>query len=692
MTTILPTYQGTGIQTQPVQTIGSQSNAPQTQAAPSTYVGQDGKTYANVTPINNSGTLTATFPQTASKTVPAPIVVTSDAANTHIGQMQNSSDQANTDVANHLATQNTPPPTLAGNAATSDTTDNTQPNTDAGNTTNYDSQIDDILSTLTDGSTTAQPNDLQQNTINDDNEGIAEDQQNQSQVADAINSINNGTYPLSTNEKAQVAQVATSYSGALKTAQQYAAAIQGGAMVAGATSGLQEYSPQTNLDNIQNAINAGQNKIGTINSQILDAQSKLTTALLNGDYKSATDLYKQISDNITARTTEINDIQKALDTETTNMRDNAKEAITAFISEQKNATTVSLAQAKADATAKQNTIDNAYKSGMLSVAEKKLADSELKTQQVNALANGPGVTMTATGADPTSQQEFLAALPGGPTGPEATYIKGLADYSFSPTSSPQKQYAGASGLTQAQALTLTKQYDPSYSEANYAAAAKYLASLKSTTGNTTGAGLGSAAKAINHLSALLAAMKGLNNTGVALSIPFTGLSVNSAKNAAENIFSPSTQTNLSTANTEASGVADELAKFFKGTGATDVQSIDDWKKTVNVNATPAQQQGLQQGALKLLTGQLDVAYSQYASALGNPPKDPLIPMETLTKLKGMGVDITPYVGTTVTNLTNFHDASPQNAQLMDQLVQANPQLANDPDAMLNTLTQNGIQI
>lgn len=631
-----------------------------------------------IIPPAPAGTLTATFPQPAAKTMPAPVVVTSDAANAHIGQMQTSTDQANADVANNLATQNQPPvaPTDASTTATPAATDAS----DTSTSTDYDGQINDILNSLTDGSTTAQPNDLQQSTLDDDNAGIAQAQQDQSQVADTINSINNGTYPLSTSEKAQVANVATTYSQALKTAQTYAQAIQGGATVAGAASGLQEYSPSINLGNIQNAITAGQAKISTINGQILDAQGKLTTSLLNGDYKSATDLYKQISDNITARTSEINSIQKAIDDQTTQMQSNAKEAITALIAEQ-----------KADATTKQNAVNNAYKSGMLSVAEKKLADTEIAKQQVDTAANGPAVTMTAIGADPTSQSQFLAQLPGGATGPEATYIKGLADYSFNPNTSPQKQSAGASGLTQAQALTLAKQYDPSYNEANYAAAAKYLASLKSTTANSTGGALGSAAKAINHLSALLTAMKGLNNTGLSIGLPYLG-SVNSIKNAAENTVNPTTQKNLATANTEASGVADELAKFFKGTGSTDVQSIDDWKKTVDVNATPAQQQGLQQGALKLLTGQLDVAYSQYASAMGNPPADPLIPMESLTNLKNMGVDITPYVGTTVTSLTNFHDASPQNAQLMDQLVQANPALANDPDAMLQTLTQNGIQL
>lgn len=626
------------------------------------------------TPGAMSGVLNATFPQATPKTIPPPIVVTSDAANEHIDQMQNSVNQSTADTAAHTAAVNTPV-TPATPADTSST-----PTNATTQTPDYDKEISDILGSLTDGSTTAQPTDLQQNVLDTDNAQVAQDQQTQSDVGDAINSMDAGTYPLTTNEKAQVAGVATSYADALAQAQKYAANVGEGAIVAGAQSGLQKYSPIENISNIQNAVSVAGQKIAAVNAKILDAQSKLTTALQNQDYKAATDLYKQIGDNITARTKEITDVQKTITDETTQMRDNAKTMLTTLISEQ-----------KMDATTKQNAVDNAYKSGMLSVAEKKLADAEIKTQQINAAANGPSVTMTATGADPTSQQQFLAQLPGGATGPEATYIKGLADYSFSPTSSPQKQYAGASGLTQAQALTLAKQYDPSYSEANYAAAAKYLASLKSTSGNTTGAGLGSAAKAINHLSALLDAMKGLNNTGVSIGLPYLG-SVNSIKNAAENTFSTKTQTNLATANTEAGGVADELAKFFKGTGSTDVQSIEDWKKNVDVNATPGQQEGLKQGALKLLTGQLDVAYSQYASALGNPPKDPLIPMETLTKLKAMGVDITPYVGTTVTSLTNFHDASPQNAQLMDQLIQTNPQLANDPDAMLNTLTQNGIQL
>lgn len=316
------------------------------------------------TPGAMSGTLNATFPQATTKTIPAPIVVTSDAANDHINQMNTSVNQSTADTAAHTAAVNTP---ITPTAPT-----DTGGKTDTPTGPDYDKEINDILTSLTNGSTTAQPSPLQQNVLDTDNAQVAQDQQTQSDVAGAINSMDAGTYPLSSNEKAQVAGVASSYADALTQAQKYVANVAAGATVAGAQSGMQQYSPNINIGNIQNAVSVAGQKVADINSKILDAQGKLTTALQNQDYKAATDLYKQIGDNITARNKEITDVQKAITDETTQMRDNAKTMLTTLISEQ-----------KMDATAAQNTVDNSYKSGMLSVAEKKLADAEIGKSTYN---------------------------------------------------------------------------------------------------------------------------------------------------------------------------------------------------------------------------------------------------------------------------------------------------------------------
>jgi hypothetical protein len=97
------------------------------------------------------------------------------------------------------------------------------------------------------------------------------------------------------------------------------------------------------------------------------------------------------------------------------------------------------------------------------------------------------------------------------------------------------------------------------------------------------------------------------------------------------------------ADTEKIGLTDEMAKFFKGTGSTDVGSIDSWGKTLDPNITPGGQKGMIQGTLDLFSGQLQTFIQQYTNVMGKSPDLGTIlqpqAVQTLSQFKNAGYKV-----------------------------------------------------
>jgi hypothetical protein len=180
------------------------------------------------------------------------------------------------------------------------------------------------------GLDTAGTSDQQQQIVAEDQAQIAADQQTQTQVNTQLDSMAAGTFPLTPTEQNQINGVRSSFNSALAAAQLYAKSVQMGATALVARNSLQMYSPKIALGTIQTAITAGQAKVEEVNSRINSAVSQLTTSLQNADYKTATELYKQIGDDITTRTKEIDAINKTVaDAQQTMLKANV-DAQTAF--------------------------------------------------------------------------------------------------------------------------------------------------------------------------------------------------------------------------------------------------------------------------------------------------------------------------------------------------------------------------
>lgn len=271
----------------------------------------------------------------------------------------------------------------------------------------------------------------------------------------------------------------------------------------------------------------------------------------------------------------------------------------------------------------------------------------------DASGNAISVDMDADGnPDPQAQATFLASLPGGAGGGVATLVQGLADYSINPAAFTTRNYAGATGMTQSQVLSLVKQYDPSYDEKQYASASAMQKNVSSgtysqtiTAANTLVSHLQDLQQALNDLytpsggdlnaSGLLA---GLNNKTV---VALQGLG---GGNASVKSF-----------NTFAQAVAEEAAKIYKGTASPSEGEINQWASTLSPTNSLAANQAAITAILKLMGGKLSTISQQYKQALGNTQGLQILTPSSAAILKSMGLDPNDYDPTYDGNQDDSHN-------------------------------------
>lgn len=442
--------------------------------------------------------------------------------------------------------------------------------------------------------------------------------------SDTIMNIQNGVIPLSAGDQAQVQGLKSQWDSLIQTQQQSNNQAQGSAMASAFRGGGGVGSDVMN--NISAVVSAGASKIASFQSQEAAAVAQLTQSLKDNDIKNIKTAYDTLS---AAQKDSQAALQKTIDDTTS--------AITAAQNEldKQQQYKLDVAKFNQDVTSSDRDYAEKVKTDAFDHAYK-MEDLALK-RQANTIAgqnNLPPVGVTATGKpDPASQQAFLNALPGGATGAMATGIKGLTSYTILPNTFSTRAVNGGPSQKQ-QFVTMAQQYDPTYDENQAPARAAYIKGLASTQAGTVGGAINSANKSINHLTAFV---NDLNKTGNTASS-----TVNWALNNTVGQLIPGNRTTLGAAKTEGLGVADELAKFFKGTGATDVSSVDAWKAQLSTNASPADVKGLTQGAINLLTGQLETLSEQYGRTMGKPATNGLLgpsAIANLSALKNQGYEV-----------------------------------------------------
>ncbi len=497
-------------------------------------------------------------------------------------------------------------------------------------------------------------------------------------VSNTITNLQNGTIPLTPGEQAQVDGLKSQWQTLLDQQTQANKNFTTGTQILAARSGVMQYAPGRYLGDVQKAISDGVNKVSDLMVKEASAVAALTQSLKDNDIKAVKDAFTAYQDASKTR-------QDALNSTIKDTQDAIKAAADAAAKQQD----YELNVAKFQETQSQDAFDQAFKIEQQKFAESQLAETKRHNQAQEGIdafkagqgAGGGGIgqnlssaTLSETGnPDPAAQQQVLGQIAQQYGPMTATAVKALANYEMNPAD----WKAGATkGMTRDQAVTLAKMYDPTYNEANYTVRATYLKNLASSQTGTVGSAINSANKSINHLTAFVTSMQTLPNGPVGF--------LNGFDNAMT--LNQGQRENITRAQTEGLGVAEELAKFFKGSGTVDVASIDAWKSQLSTNASPASVRGLTQGAVDLLSGQLQTLAEQYQSTMGKAPQtDFLNPSAraSLSNLKNQGykIDI-PGIG--YTDVKAFQKNDPDATQKMQsafQLLQS-AGLPTTPDNIL----------
>lgn len=473
-------------------------------------------------------------------------------------------------------------------------------------------------------------------------------------IHNSLAELANGTFPLTAPEQALMSSLQNSINQQVAAQKLANANYVGGITNAGIAAGRNQYAPEIELGNIANAVNVGLQKIADIESKGVQSMATLQMSFDDKNYQRVNEEYSTLTSYLKDKTAALQKMHDDVLAAAKDQRDNAQKMAQQAIDNQMNSE-------KFDYQKTQDAISNAFKQQQITETQRHNMETEALARAAQgggiggAVTGLPTVSMTASGIpDPQAQATFLASLPQD----VQTLVKGVADYTLNPNLAPQKNYKGASGLTQAQMLSLVKQYDPTYDEKAYATRQAYQKSLASNTSGTVGGAVNSANKSVNHLSSFVNSMSQIPNGVIA--------PINALDNTVT--LNQGVKQNIATAQTEGLGVADELAKFFKGSGTSDVSSINAWKNELSTNASPASVHGLTQGAINLLSGQLETLSEQYKNTMGKASPNSFIgasAMKNLQNLKNQGytVDIPgvnytdkdaylKYGGGTTDNLTN----------------------------------------
>ncbi len=482
-----------------------------------------------------------------------------------------------------------------------------------------------------------------------------------------------GTYPLTSAQQAQLDATKQQFDNLISQQRTTNQNYENGVRILGNVTGRSQYFPDIAMGEVQSAINSGLQKVG-------DLQSKEASTLAQMEEGFQTDNFKMVND---AHNTLLN-IEKSI-------VDNMKGVHDSIVAAQKDARdfnyrltqdniTNTLNSDKftwqqkvdqVDAQIRQSGLDETKRHNLAQEAE------TLVSQGLNNSGNLPTVNMTSSGLpDKAGQAAFLAQFPQD----LQTTIKQIADYKQSPTSISTRQYKGVGAVNRQQVLSWVAQYDPTYNEAQYASRQALLA--KFTSGDYS-KNINALNTAIGHINDLTDNFDKLHNTNFT---PYNQ-AINSWKKASGYGGVTSAEQNIN-------AVANELATAFKASGATDSE-IKSWQDTLNTSSSPAQAKAFIETASNLLNSRLEALNATYESGMGKPKDGGFLSdknQQALLDLKAKGYDIkvdelanSPYVKIQV-----FHDLSPQNAQIIDQLKQLAPNAT--PQEIIDELAQNGVSL
>lgn len=236
-------------------------------------------------------------------------------------------------------------------------------------------------------------------------------------------------------------------------------------------------------------------------------------------------------------------------------------------------------------------------------------------QAANAL---PTVTLGSDGIpDPQAQKDYLDSLP---NDQDRTMVQGVASYQIDPSTISLRNGE------RARIVALAKQLDPTYNSSQYKAASNMRQSITSGTYSQT---LNSVNLAIQHAASLQDSFDKMGNQGGLLT-PFN-VPANTIKGATGDPY-------VKAANLARDGVATEIAKVFRGTGAMSEGEIDDWKKNFDLNTSPEGMHAQIAQAMTMLQARVDIIKGAYKNAMGKPQDFTFLTQQSVDALGKLGLD------------------------------------------------------
>ncbi len=188
-----------------------------------------------------------------------------------------------------------------------------------------------------------------------------------------VQQILNGTFPLTADQQAQVASLQNQFSRLRKAQEDANSNYEKSVQLLGIRSGRYQYQPGIFNEDINDAVNAGIEKIADLDIQAAGAVATLKQGFLDNDYKIINESYKDLQDAIESKNNTLTQIQTAVKT--------AVDTQTARLNQQ-----------KAELDIQKTNIDNLAQSALSATLQ---ADGTLDLDMLQQIADEQGVDPNA---------------------------------------------------------------------------------------------------------------------------------------------------------------------------------------------------------------------------------------------------------------------------------------------------------
>lgn len=244
------------------------------------------------------------------------------------------------------------------------------------------------------------------------------------------------------------------------------------------------------------------------------------------------------------------------------------------------------------------------------IAREGNASAERIASQRNASTN-----QTISNANAPGGEDFLKQIPPALGG----LVKKIANYEMDLTKVTSMRGGDRERIAQ-----LVAQYDPTFDMTQYASRA---AVRKSFTSGTDAANAAAINTAIRHLDTFAKQAKALSNTSIPAWNKVTNFAIEQTGDARTKNFK-----------TTGNAVFNEMAKVFKGTGATSDSEIKEWRAAVNAADSPEQLQGAIGTMIELMGGRIATMDEKWTRGMGKPRDFKLLDPRSEQILKKLGHD------------------------------------------------------